>query len=486
MTAVIYARYSSEKQNDASIEQQVEYCREFAARNDLVISNVYSDRALSGRADNRPGFQQMIADAQRGLFDTVICYKTDRFSRSRYDAAHYKRILKQSGIRLLFAAEESLNSGDASTIILESLMEGMAEWYSANLSENVTRGMEDNARKCRVNGGNRPYGYRNNNGTYEPDENARWVKLCFQMVADGYSYAEIREEMKTHPTNRGWGCSNIYQTIRNPKYKGTYVWNGIETEDGMTPIVSKELWEAANRMIDGRRQGRSAKYPLSGKLHDEHGAMVGTSATSRNGTTYRYYLCKKCRRTISKDKIETMVVKMTKDAIASPESVEILADMMTAYLEEPEPSRYALEQAESELEKVVDAILDNPKSRSLQERLASLEEEVERLREEVKKQRKPRLSREEVALWLEGFLLGESSEHDEKLLKAFVREVHIEENTLSVFFNYREGLTETDSYEYSFKESILDNSRMVDYTDSHPELATGYGWFALRFHGISL
>lgn len=486
MTAVIYARYSSERQNDASIEQQVEVCREFAERNGLTVSEVYSDRALSGRVDNRPGFQRMIEDAQRGLFDTIICYKTDRFSRSRYDAAHYKNILKQHGVRLLYAAEEGLNSGDASTIILESLMEGMAEWYSANLSENVMRGMSDNARKCRVNGGNRPYGYRNNNGTYEPDENARWVKLCFEMVADGFTYREIKEEMALHPTNRTWGCSNIYQTIRNKKYKGTYIWNGIETEDGMIPIVSKELWEAANRMIDGRRQGRSANYPLSGKLYDEHGKMVGTSATSRNGTTYRYYLCKECRRTISKERIETMVVKMTKDAIASPEAVEILADMMTQYLEEPEPSRYALEQAESDLERAVDAIIDNPSSKALQSRLAALEDEVERLREEVRKQRKPKLSRDEVALWLEGFLLGEQTDHDSKLLQAFVREVHIEGNTLSISFNYREGLTTMEPYEYSFQDSIMDNSRMVDYPDCHPELAVWYGGFALRFEGILL
>ena len=93
MTGVIYARYSSDNQREESIEGQLRECNDFAKRNDITIIDSYIDRALSAKTDNRPEFQQMIKDSSKGIFDVVIVWKLDRFSRNRYDSAHYKNIL---------------------------------------------------------------------------------------------------------------------------------------------------------------------------------------------------------------------------------------------------------------------------------------------------------------------------------------------------------------------------------------------------------
>lgn len=141
MNAVIYARYSSENQREESIEGQLRECKEFARKNDIQIVGSYIDRALSAKTDNRPDFQRMIKDSANGLFDTVIVWKLDRFARNRYDSAHYKAILRKNGVKVISATE--VISDTAEGILLESLLEGMAEYYSADLAEKVIRGLTE-------------------------------------------------------------------------------------------------------------------------------------------------------------------------------------------------------------------------------------------------------------------------------------------------------------------------------------------------------
>ena len=148
--AVIYARYSSSGQREESIEGQIRDCSEYAERNGITVIGTYEDRALTGTSDKRPAFQRMIRDSERGQFSFVICWKSDRFARSRYDSAIYKARLKKNGVRLLYA-KESIPEGPEG-IILESIMEGYAEYYSANLSENVKRGNRESALKLQTCG----------------------------------------------------------------------------------------------------------------------------------------------------------------------------------------------------------------------------------------------------------------------------------------------------------------------------------------------
>lgn len=148
--AVIYARYSSHSQRDVSIDQQVNACQDFARRSGITVLDIYSDRATTGTNDRRPAFQQMIADAKDSGWQYVIVYTLDRFSRDRYDSAVYKRQLRNCGVKVLSAMEQITD--DPTGVILESLLEGYAEYYSKELARKVRRGHEDNARKCMVNG----------------------------------------------------------------------------------------------------------------------------------------------------------------------------------------------------------------------------------------------------------------------------------------------------------------------------------------------
>lgn len=158
MTAVIYARYSSDNQREESIEGQLRECTAFADKNGITVLRHYIDRAVSAKTDNRPEFQNTIKDSGKKLFDMIIVWKLDRFARNRYDSARYKAQLKKNGVKVVSAAE--VISDGAEGIILESMLEGFAEYYSVDLSEKVVRGMTDNALKCMFNGGTLPMGYQ--------------------------------------------------------------------------------------------------------------------------------------------------------------------------------------------------------------------------------------------------------------------------------------------------------------------------------------
>ena len=159
MKAVIYARFSSDRQREESIEGQLRECHEYAHNNGIKVINEYVDRALSAskETEKRLEFLRMIRDSNKGLFDIVLVWKLDRFARNRYDSAHYKAALKKNGVKVVSATEHIADGPEG--IILESMLEGMAEYYSAELSEKIHRGQKDNALKGLNNGGAVPLGY---------------------------------------------------------------------------------------------------------------------------------------------------------------------------------------------------------------------------------------------------------------------------------------------------------------------------------------
>lgn len=187
MNAVIYARYSSDNQREESIEGQLRECKEYADQNGITVVRTYIDRALSAKTDSRPQFQQMIHDSATHTFEAVLVWKLDRFSRNRYDSAHYKRILKNNRVHVVSVTEPISNTPEG--IMLESLLEGMAEYYSAELAEKVSRGHKENALKAKFNGGPVPLGYRiDSEHHYQIDPaTAPVVQEAFQRYAAGES-----------------------------------------------------------------------------------------------------------------------------------------------------------------------------------------------------------------------------------------------------------------------------------------------------------
>ena len=334
LTAVIYARYSSDSQREESIEGQIRECTEYAEKNGITILRHYIDRAFSAKTDNRPEFQNMICDSGKKLFDLVIVWKLDRFARNRYDSARYKAALKKNGIKVVSATE--VISEGAEDIILESVLEGYAEYYSADLSEKVVRGMTDNALKCKFNGGTVSMGYViDEEQHFQIDPlTAPFVRESFERYADGASMTEIRDWLnKNHVTNtlgKSLTYNSVNHLLANRRYMGEFRYRDIVTPDGIPAIVPKDLFDRVQE-----RLAKNKKAPARTKAEDEYllttkifcgycGAyLCGESGTGRNGTIHRYYKCVsvKKRRTechkkpVKKSWIEDLVIRETMGVI---------------------------------------------------------------------------------------------------------------------------------------------------------------------------
>lgn len=192
-TAVIYARYSSERQTEQSIEGQLRVCNEYAERNNILIVDTYIDRATTGTNDNRASFQKMLHDAKKQAWDIVLVYKLDRFSRNKYEMATHKRTLRDNNIKLISAMENIPDTPEG--IILESLLEGMAEYYSAELSQKVRRGMNESRHKGNFTGGYVLYGYKVENKKVLIEDKAEIIRLIYQRYSTGTIVKDIITEL---------------------------------------------------------------------------------------------------------------------------------------------------------------------------------------------------------------------------------------------------------------------------------------------------
>lgn len=342
MNAVIYARYSSHGQRDVSIEDQVREITHYADAHRLKIIHVYADRKKTGRNDSRPEFRKMIMDADKHLFQYVLIYKFDRFSRNQYDAVIYKKKLTDAGVKLV-AVMDPVPEGHGAKL-LEAIYQAMAEEYSENLSENIKRGLRGNALKCIAN--HIPsYGYRINKETrkYEIEpEAAKVVQKIFEMTLAGKQQKEVLQWLKDAgmPRSMGW----VYKTLKNERYIGTYICKDIRIEGGMPQIISKDDFERVRSIMEQRQrkpQLRPYHYLFSGKIYCGYckKLMSGESATSKTGRVYRYYTCmeakrhKKCsKQRINAALLEEKVVEALKETIFSEKIIDRLADDMYNFL----------------------------------------------------------------------------------------------------------------------------------------------------------
>ena len=263
MKAVIYARYSSDSQRDESIDGQIRECEEYAERNGLKVLSCYIDRALSAKTDNRPEFQRMIRDSAGGLFDVVLVWKLDRFARNRYDSAHYKAILKKNGVKVVSARETIAE--DSTGILLESMLEGYAEFFSAELSEKVQRGLMENALKGKNNGGGIPLGYVLNHQTQKLEIDpltAPLVVEIFTRYADGETVRSIVDDLNEqglrNPRGKPFRLNSFSGLLTNRKYIGEYQYKDVVIPGGVPAIVPQELFDRVQRRKERNRRAPAA------------------------------------------------------------------------------------------------------------------------------------------------------------------------------------------------------------------------------------
>lgn len=421
MNVAIYARYSSDNQRYESIDAQVRAIGEYCKRNGYNVVKTYIDEAKSATTDNRPEFINMITESEKGLFKAVIVHKLDRFARNRYDSAYYKKRLKQSGVKLLSVMENLDDSPES--IILESMLEGMAEYYSKNLSREVMKGMKETALQCKHTGGITPLGYdldKEKNYIIN-DYEAQAVKSIFEMYASGKSYLDIVDWLNVNGYKTKIGNTftktSIYDLLRNEKYCGTYVFNktfrthgelgerNIKREDseviriidGIPAIVSKEVFEAVKsklRINKKRSQSFRAKevYLLSSKIYCGHcgGVMAGSRRNGGRDAKHLYivYQCsarknlKKCdKKEVDRDRIESLVLDYLEKRVFTDAYIEKIAlAVYESYTESIESSNRAVTVLESRLkdiqkqiENIVTAIASGMFHESMKARMQALE-----------------------------------------------------------------------------------------------------------------
>lgn len=351
MNVVIYARYSSHSQTEQSIEGQLKVCYEFAKNNNYNIVGEYIDRATTGTNDNRPQFQKMLEDSKNKTFEGVLVYQLDRFARNRYDSAINKNILKKNGVRV-FSAKENITD-DASGILVEGLLESMAEYYSVELSQKIKRGMALNASKFLHTGGNNvSLGFKiDSEKRYQIDENkAPIVRIIFDMYNNGSTMAEIIRYLNLHnyKTIKGteFNKNSIRKILINKRYIGTYIFKGEETPNAIPRIIDDETFmKAQEKMFKNKKAPARARakedYLLTTKLFCGKckEMMIGFSGTSRNGNKYSYYSCKNnCRNktcdksNINKHLIEDIVVKESRKVLTE-KNIEKISKQVIIELE---------------------------------------------------------------------------------------------------------------------------------------------------------
>lgn len=304
--AVIYARYSSHGQQEQSIDGQLRDCYAFAKRQGYSVIGEYIDRALTGRNDDRPDFQRMLADARKKQFKYIIVWKLDRFARNRYDSAVHKAELKKYGVRVISATENITDEPEG--IMLECLLESLAEYYSANLSKHVKRGQRESVLSGNVPGGVPPYGFKLVNKKLVADEEkAPIIRYIFEQYAKGVSKKQIFDELnaKGFKTAQGnsFSLNTMTHTLRNPKYIGKFMYNNEEVEGCCEALINEEVFNAVQKRLDSAKHTPAAgkarqEYLLQGKAFCGYCGtpLVGESGRSKTGTMYYYYSCGKRKK----------------------------------------------------------------------------------------------------------------------------------------------------------------------------------------------
>ncbi len=325
MNVVIYARFSSHSQTEQSIEGQLKVCYEYAESHNYTVVGEYIDRAQSGKFDTRTDFQKMITDSEKHTFEGVLVYQLDRFARNRYDSAIYKAKLKKNGVRVLSAKENI--SDDASGILIEGVLESMAEYYSVELAQKIHRGMAINAEKCLSNGSNPGLGFKVNKERqfYVNEEEAAIVREIYERYASGETKADIVKDLQRRKVKTSLGNEFTYNSLSrllsNKRYIGIYLYKGVETPGGMPRILDDDLFYRVqdlmnrNKTAPARTRGEN-EYLLTTKLYCGHckEMMVGYGGTGKSGKQYHYYMCKNARKKkcnkkmVGKEYIEVRVV----------------------------------------------------------------------------------------------------------------------------------------------------------------------------------
>lgn len=429
----------------------------------------YIDRALSARTADRPEFQRMISDSGKKLFDVVLVWKLDRFSRDRYDSAHYKRVLKKNGVKVV-SAKENISEGPEG-IILESMLGGYAEYYSAELSEKIQRGQKENALKCRNNGGNTPLGYVvGNDGVLAIDPlTAPLAVEIFTRYDSGETISAITKSLNdrglTTKKSKSFKIGGVSTILKNRKYIDEYKYSDTIIPHGIPAIIDQELFDRvqlrmeANKMAPARSKAEE-EYLLATKLFCGTCGrlMAGESGKSgSNGNFYHYYKCSGAKRhlgctrkAIRKEWIERVAVLLTIQRVLQDEEIDRIADAIIELQEKEDTTLPVMRQQLQECEKAIDNMLNAIQmgilTASTKDRLEQLEAQREDLKLSILQagMQQPRYTKEQIVDWISRFKFGNADDpaYQRQIIDTFVNSIFVYDGKLVFTYNFKDG-TET-------------------------------------------
>lgn len=318
MKVALYARVSSEKQDvELSVSAQLKALRDYAGKNGHEVVAEFVDEAESGKSSNRPQFLKMIAVAKKPdrPFEGILVWKYSRFARSREDSIVFKTILRKKGVSVVSITEPLEDSPQGK--LFEAIIESMDEYYSANLGEEVTRGMRESASRGFYMASHAPYGYRRikvKDGMKERPKLAteprevQVVTRVFKEAALGKGLKGIIKDLNNEgiasPRGNYWAKTTLHKILRNETYTGTMVWGKnsirkqapIKVQDAFPPIIDYETFNKVQKLLRSRDKAylhpkrAASNYLLSGLAKCGYcgKALIGHEAKSGK---FNYYVC---------------------------------------------------------------------------------------------------------------------------------------------------------------------------------------------------
>lgn len=380
-------------------------------------------------------------------------YTLDRFARNRYDSAIYKAKLKRNGVKIFYAKQPMPDTPEG--IILESVLEGYAEYYSENLARSIKRGMKENALHA-IAMGSPVLGYRvGSNRQYEIDPvGAKAVTAIFNMYADGVSRTQIVKWLNEQgfKTARGnaFSKNSLSKILRNQKYIGVYKYDDVVLEGAVPAIIDKTLFEKVQNTLKHNYTSRAKSkatedYLLTSKVFcGKCGEpLLGESGTSKTGRIYRYYKCsnrkkrKGCTKKIEKKEwLEQTVVKFAVQQVLTDENIDKIATQAMALIEKEFKDtsvltglQERLKETNKRIQNIMAAIEQGIITATTKERLDDLEEERRNLETQIAKEetKKPLLTKERIVFWLESFRKGniKNIEYQRRIIDTLVNSVFV-------------------------------------------------------------
>jgi site-specific DNA recombinase len=480
MKVALYARVSSEKQDvDLSISAQLKSLREYATRNGHEVTKEYVDESESGKTTARPAFREMISAARRSPkpFDLILVWKYSRFARSREDSIVFKTMLRKNGIRVVSISEPAEDTPTGK--LLEAMIESLDEFYSANLGEEVTRGMRESASRGFYISSRAPFGYRkvkvNDGGKERPKlelelNQAHVVARIFSLILEGNGLMETAKQLNKEgvagPKGRGWIKTTIHKMLINEAYTGTLVWghnsvhdlSPIRVDNAWPAIIDRDTFERVQSLLKDRApvnlhpKRAASRYLLSGLARCGHCGknLVGHDAKSGRFT---YYVCgtllKKgthsCpTRYLNSQLFENLVIDKIKEHVLTTDNLTRLVHMVNEemdsmaieYRQRLDNVINEIADADRRLERLYDALETGriqlvdlaPRIQQLRQRRGQLEAARLQLEQEISARRVELADEETVAHCVSDLrnLLSESPLAERKsFVRSFVKEVKV-------------------------------------------------------------